>query len=389
MGDESNSNEDLTGIEFLAGTADPIEEDDIENEITFEPEEQTSDSEDFSFDEPDLPDFNSEPQEEDLPDSSFDSPLENDFDSFETQESTEPSDSADDLDINESDEFNKFEPAQLTQTQSSEEPLPEETPLPVAAEPLSAQSALENIKEMSDQSAIGQPQIQAAYPFSLEIHGKLTSLEQEKLLTLIKKHQMGFRELDLEPQFERGQVLLPRISEYAGVLIVQSLKEANAQFRLAPSEEIYATESTFKDQSPEPLNVLTENIHSIGTDKESLKNFPVTSGNSFPRNATVKILGPIEVSATLTSTVVEVDLSSEYLDLVQSLKRKLKIKAIQQGANGITHYFLDLKQLSMTQHYRITVQGIAVVFEETTQILGEQVDPPESENDDTSDESHL
>jgi hypothetical protein len=76
------------------------------------------------------------------------------------------------------------------------------------------------------------------------IVGRLTDHEREKLTDTLERNHMGIDAKDLVHQFEGDRVLIPRISEYAGVLIVQALRGTSATMRLAPSDQIFSTEDT-------------------------------------------------------------------------------------------------------------------------------------------------
>src|SRR5437764_1503439 len=77
-----------------------------------------------------------------------------------------------------------------------------------------------------------QVEVPTSFPFSLMIEGTLRPEEREKLIDLISREKFGIREVDLEPQLESGRILIPRISEYAGVLLVQALRNTQARLRL-------------------------------------------------------------------------------------------------------------------------------------------------------------
>src|SRR5690606_25169725 len=147
------------------------------------------------------------------------------------------------------------EPSSPAQSTPAQPPPPAErkrpAPLPPPAEldravkrEKAKADSLQLIRAYAQNIAVGKPAVAAAYPFTLMINGRLSDIEHAKLLDMISSHQMGFTDVDLEPQLEAGRVLLPRISEYAGILIIQALRDANVTFQFGSSDSIYATEDT-------------------------------------------------------------------------------------------------------------------------------------------------
>lgn len=122
-------------------------------------------------------------------------------------------------------------------SQGVETPLAEESiPQQPNSPPL---HPLDAVKKFTEEVIVPINAVPAAFPFSLLITGGLSAEEKEKLLNLVSKENMGIRELDLEPQLENDRILIPRISEYAGVLLVQALRGTQAQMKLGPSESIF------------------------------------------------------------------------------------------------------------------------------------------------------
>jgi hypothetical protein len=247
---------------------------------------------------------------------------------------------------------------------------PEQPPAALAAPPQEptekapAPNPIEKVKEFSEKMPMEKVQVPAAFPFSLLIDGELTPEEKEKLVDVLSRESMGIREVDLEPQFEANRVLIPRISEYAGILLVQALRGTRARMRLGPSDSIFSaqdaevTSDTYHPgmRLPEPEAPIVRAFDST----HPAERLAVTSDSKLPQFGELEVIDTILASAILSSNAVEADASLEYTNAVESLKRELKYKAYRKGAAGIIHFKTELQQLSLANQYRLTISGAAV-----------------------------
>ncbi len=219
---------------------------------------------------------------------------------------------------------------------------------------------IEKVRQFSENLSPSQTFVPAAFPFSILIRGPLLPNEKEKLIEILSQENIGIREIDLEPQFESEQILIPRISEYAGVLLVQALRGAAAEIQLGPSDSIFATPDTqTSSQESLPSDSKQSRIYTsdMGHPAEQL---PITSDHQFAEIPQFTHLDTLTASATLKSTVVEAESSSEYLEIIDALQREIKYKAYRKGASGIINLKIQLNQLSSPSHYRVLVLGTAI-----------------------------
>lgn len=220
-------------------------------------------------------------------------------------------------------------------------------------------TALLKIKEYSENVSMAQATVPAAYPYSLLITGRLTDHEKEKLLDLLSRENMGIREVDLEPQLEAGRILIPRISEFAGVLIVQALRAASVEMELGPSDLIFASENT-RDESFVPMSGSEDVAWSSSEASHPAEALPLTSESSIPGVNSFTVIDTLTATAALRSDVVETEKSSEYQEALDALQRELKYKAYRRGAQAIVSFSIQLAALNLPTHYRLTVTGLAV-----------------------------
>ncbi|MGK5084108.1 hypothetical protein WDW37_12495 [Bdellovibrionota bacterium FG-1] len=245
----------------------------------------------------------------------------------------------------------------------TEEPLLEESldePLRPALAVEHATDALQNVKEYSETISSPKSARPAAFPFSLLITGRLAPHERERLTDLISRENIGIREIDLEPQFEAGKILIPRISEYAGVMIVGALRSTQARMRLGPSDTIYATEDT-QDASPEPRDYTELETQSNSSDSQHpAENIAITTASQLSGFEQHRTIDLVLASAVLKSHAVEALNSPEYTTLLEALTRELKYKAYRRGADAIVAFNIQLTQLQSPSDYRVVAAGTLI-----------------------------
>jgi hypothetical protein len=201
-----------------------------------------------------------------------------------------------------------------------------------------------------------QINVPASFPFSLMVEGHLTPAEQEKLLDILSRENMGIRELDLETQFQCGKLLIPRVSEYAGVLLVHALRTAAVEIKLVPSDlgELIAN-------SPEPTTQATSASQLVAPDlSHPAEQVRVTQTDSLPDLAQFEVIGIMTASAILKTETIEAESSAQYLELLEGLTREMKFKAFRKGAVGIVKFQTQLTALRSPTDYRLTVTGTAI-----------------------------
>lgn len=242
-------------------------------------------------------------------------------------------------------------PAILAAVEKPSSPI-EPTPPPVP------RPTLEKVKSYAEQLPLGKPAVPAAFPFSLLISGHLEDHEKARLIDILSRENMGIREIDLEPQLATGKILIPRISEYAGVVLIQALRSANVKFRFGPSDSIYSTDDTkelpYQNETVEHRNYLMQD------DLAQAEQIPVTPATTLPSVKDFKVIDTLTASAVLKSNAVEAENTAEFQDLVEALQRELKYKAHRRGADAIIQFKVDLTVLASPSHYRLLATGIAI-----------------------------
>ncbi len=238
--------------------------------------------------------------------------------------------------------------------------LSDDTPAPGA--PQAPQDPIAATRDFAHQVSPGREAVPAAFPFSLLIEGPLTVEERDKLLTVIARENMGFSEVDIEPQLESGRVLIPRISEYAGVLLVQALRGSHASLRLGPSDSIFATDDTRAtlEETVPGLNEKSTSHRLISQNAQhAAESLPLVAAAQLPGQVSLEVIDTLVVSAALRSHVVEAQKSSEYHEVLDSLTRELRYRAFRKGAEAIVNFSVQLDSLGSPGRFRLTVSGTA------------------------------
>ena len=246
----------------------------------------------------------------------------------------------------------------LPEAQTQDEPLlaPEpESPPP----PTSLASVKQYSEELAKKTFAGD-----TIAFSLRIEGALTAAERGRLIDLISTHELGLRELDLEPQFLHNQILIPQISEYAGVHIVQSLKSTRARITLGPAEQIYPA------KAPENAPLAAENDTGlIPTVSSSLalaaisphpaESIPLTEADALPQFPNASAGDTLIVQANLPAKEVD-NLTPHYKETLAALKLQLSYQAYARGAQGLVHFRVQLHPLIQRSAYHLRLSACTI-----------------------------
>ncbi len=253
-----------------------------------------------------------------------------------------------------SETLTQFQSIENTDSMRPENELELESPLSITSEQspqTTPANTMQQIQDFAENIPIGKPILQAAFPFTLMIEGKLSPQEKEKLLDLLSRHEIGIEKEDLEIQFQENRVLIPRISEYAGILLVQALRSSQAILKLVPSDSEILHAPPKDTQTSQYISDAVEH---------PAENLPLTSQSELPHLNKMMVIDSFSAAATLKTNMLEATRSAEYQEIVEALQKEIKYKAYRKGASGIIGFSIQLTQLSNPSHYRLTAMGTAV-----------------------------
>jgi hypothetical protein len=223
-----------------------------------------------------------------------------------------------------------------------------------------ASSPMSDVKRFSEQLSVAKELVPAAFPFSVMIDGMLAPEEKERLLDLLNRENLGIRPMDLEPQLEEGRVLIPRVSEFAGVMIVQALRSSSARIRIGPSDDIFATDDTRADTDEGIAPHLNPPVVTSYEAAHAADRIPVTPEASLPELGPYTVIDIVTASAGLSVQAVEAVRSTEYQELLEALQKELRFKAWRKGATAVLNFSVQLNLLTLPSRYRVLVTGSAV-----------------------------
>lgn len=244
-----------------------------------------------------------------------------------------------------------------------DEPIALDPPTPLADAPAAVRrisEGLDRIKSYSESLAPQSTPVAAQAPYSLLIDGRLRPHERERLLQILGRENIDIREIELEPQFEAGRVLIPRVSEYVGVLIVQALRGSRTRMRLGPSERIFASRDAREDSAlvfsgfdPAPLYESESGLHPA-------ERIAILPSRDYPGRDGFEVRDTIHATVLLKAGQVESPTSGAYLDAMDAVKRQLRHLAHHRGADAILQFSTKLEPMGDYQSYRLLATGVAV-----------------------------
>lgn len=239
---------------------------------------------------------------------------------------------------------------------------------PIAETPVGATIAaklstpMEELRDYSENLAPAAGPAVASTPYSVLIEGTLKVHEREALMQILVRENLGIREVELEPQFQAGRILIPRVSEYIGVVIVQALRNADVRMRLGPSDKIYGTQSTDGD---DPLIFHPANDTEILSTEEGghpADLIPLSADAEIKGLSVLEALDTLHSSMNLKAIQLAQPQSPIFQDAMETLKRQLKFQAHHRGANGLLSFKYELHPLEGKTVYKLVVQAQAVRF---------------------------
>jgi hypothetical protein len=206
--------------------------------------------------------------------------------------------------------------------------------------------------------------VDALRPFHLRIIGKLPPLEKERFVELLTRENFGIREVDLEIQLEAGQILLPQISEYAAVLVAQTLKGAPVELRLSPSDlETAAPSDALSNLSTASSTPLS------APSSHAAESIPITpndtlSGSGESEKLALEPLDVLIATGLIREPEWKAESSDAFGEIVEALKRELRFKAYLKKADALVRF--EAKVISSPwisdKECRVQVSAVAVRF---------------------------
>jgi hypothetical protein len=208
--------------------------------------------------------------------------------------------------------------------------------------------SVQEIKNYSERARETSFQSDIKNPFHLWILGNFDPFSRDKLLLFITDNPMGLNSSDLDRQITGGRVLLPRISEFAGIKLIQDLKDSGLAFKLQASsrdedEVLPQSESLRLHYESEVASDLVGSVVVLATEAIDPKLW--------------QAFDSIQVVQFLKAEIVEVERSEIFQELLDRMTTSLKHKARLKGAAAIGSLVHELKPLRLPSHYQLEVKA--------------------------------
>ncbi|MBC7396492.1 MAG: hypothetical protein H7333_03535 [Bdellovibrionales bacterium] len=214
-----------------------------------------------------------------------------------------------------------------------------------AAPPLDYLDGLKHYSQRTQEFAF-EPGIKA--PFHLSLQGTFDPYSRDRLLLFINENPIGINSSDLDLQLKSGRVLFPRISEFAGIKLIQDLRDSGLLFKLTPS-------SRDEDEAVQAAPPLVFSYES-GTEDAVTSDIPVLPEAGFDPKLW-KVIDSMQMMQYLRAEILEVEKSELFQNLIDRMLEALKRKAKLKGAdalNGLTH---EVKALRLPSQYQVELRA--------------------------------
>jgi hypothetical protein len=219
---------------------------------------------------------------------------------------------------------------------------------PVADDFSPSPSSLTDIKKYSERAQAATFGTDEKSPFHLWMNGVFDPYARDKLLLFINDNPIGLNSSELDRQITAGRVLFPRISEFAGIKLIQELRDSGLSFKLSPSTR---DEDEVLPQN-EGLRVAYQ-ANSASSEETILPVLPANSVNLAVWHA----FDSITLVQFLKAEIVEVEQSELFQNLIDRMLVSLKRKALLKGATAIGELRQELKPLRLPSQYQVALSA--------------------------------
>ncbi|MEW6056092.1 MAG: hypothetical protein AB1540_05710 [Bdellovibrionota bacterium] len=251
-----------------------------------------------------------------------------------------------------------------------------------AVRPTSTPSLFKNdlseVKKFGDKLAIGAPGVEASPAFSLKVispTGRFSEAAIKTIEAALEEEDLGVRFDDVKVQLSIGRLFVPRISEYAAILIANKLRDCVENIELDLAPEIF--ESSADEPSADLGTSLLDSAH-LNQHREEvheLENAPQSEADVFSTNLhevegfqITRILSLVTASRIVAAEVVEKQNSPELEKATELVTKELISNAFKLAANGVIGVDVSLRPIEsfrdesgkIRRGYRLFGSGTAI-----------------------------
>lgn len=250
------------------------------------------------------------------------------------------------------------------------EPVKEEIPVAAYEPPKSDYKAPENfedLKKFSESSSFTGMATEGNPSFSVLIKNVRYIEDVNDILSLLREFNLLSDSEDvMKGRLMRGTLLVPRISEFAAVLLSHKLRKFDIDIQLGLSDEIHPPKH---QETPETGIVSKHNLYQnqshhfhFDDPKLEISQIIVSATSNLEGYQVVKYMGIASEHKMLEATLIEDENSSEVPAHYQELAQKLKAHALKANSNAVVGLNYQLTPIPSeygmsSNRYRLTCTG--------------------------------
>lgn len=207
---------------------------------------------------------------------------------------------------------------------------------------------LDGLKNYSQRTRESAFEAEIRAPFHLSLQGAFDPYTRDKLLMFITENPIGLNSSELDLQLQAGRVLFPRISEFAGIKLIQDLRDSGLLFKLTPS-------SRDEDELIHEAPALSYRFEATAAaSPESV--IPVLPESGFDQKAW-QVIDSIQMVQYLRAEILEVEKSDLFQNLIDRMLGAMKKKAILKGADAISGLSHHVTPLRLPSQYQVELRA--------------------------------
>ncbi len=224
------------------------------------------------------------------------------------------------------------------------------TPPPITApKNFKEPESLNDVKDFAEVITATDLSIEGNPPFSVILSKIKYHEDSLEILDILKELQIikEDNDEDARASLERGQILIPRLSEYAAIVLCHKMRRFDLNLKMGLSQEIHAN-STFEksDKGLISRKSILSNKKITESFKESdikLEDIQITTLSSFENHSVLKNLGIISKSKSIPNEELTSDLfETTYKTTSEELMLELKNEAKKLNVNGLLGVTINL-----------------------------------------------
>ncbi len=221
-------------------------------------------------------------------------------------------------------------------TNSFDEPTPAFTPEPIYKQP----ETFEEVKKFAEESSFTGMGVEGNPSFSVLVRNVKFVEDVNDIIILLKELQlMTDSEEETRKRLTRGHLLVPRISEYAAILLTHKMRRFDIDIQMGLSDEIHPPKH---HEAPETGLVSKHSLHQnqshnfhFDHPKLEISQVIVSATPTLQGFQVIRYLGVASEHKTIPAELVEDETNEDVPKFYQELAQKLRAHAVKAHSNAI------------------------------------------------------